>query len=150
MKHRDVRTLALMARVARVREIQAKQALAEAIGQKDAQAARTDEARVRTERSDTALHGALRGPLIDLARLPLWQALSSHAQATLEDEREQLRQREHQVVEQAGVAGKQARHRERLEEKAAMACDGLRQAHDARQLDFATEAWLARRNTEAA
>lgn len=150
MKPRDARTLALMARVARVREIQAKQALADAIGQKDAQVARTDEARARAERSDLALHGAVHGPLVDLARLPLWQALSSHVQAALADEHEQLCQREHQVLEQAGVAGKQARHRERLEEKAAVATEGLRQAHDASQLEFATDAWLARRNTEAA
>lgn len=150
MKHRDARTLALMARVARVREIQAKQVLARAIGRKDAQVARTDEAQALAGRSDTALHGAVHGPLVDLARLPLWQALSSHVQAALADEREQLRQREDQVVEQAGVAGKQARHRERLEEKAAVASEGIRQAHDARQLEFATEAWLARRNTEAA
>lgn len=150
MKHRDARTLALMARVARVREIQAKQALADAIVQKDAQVARTDEARARADRSDVALHGAVHGPLVDLARLPLWQALSSHVQAALADENEHLRQRQHQVMEQAGASGKQARHRERIEEKVTVATEGLRRAHDARQLEFATDAWLARRNTEAA
>ena len=150
MKARDARTLALMARVARVREIQAKQSLAEAIGEKNAQLARADEVRARAERSDKALHGAVHGPLVDLARLPLWQALSSHVQTALADENEQLRQREHQVLEQIGAAGKQARHRERIEEKAAVATEGLRRAHDARQLEFATDAWLARRNTEAA
>jgi hypothetical protein len=148
MKARNLRTLALMARVARVREILAKRALAEALRQKDTQLIHTDQARARVERSDAALRNAIRGPAIDLSRLPLWQDLSLHVQAVLADEREQLRRREEEATDRGGVAGKQARYRERLEKKTAVAIDLVKQAHEARQLEFATEAWLVRRNTE--
>lgn len=145
----DARTLALMARVARVREIQAKQALAQAIERKGAQQARTHEARMRVERSGTALQGALSGPAIDLVRLPLLQELSMHVQAMLASEYEHLAEGGWQVAEQAGVAGKRARQRERLDEETATTVERLRRAHEARQLESATEAWLVRRHAEA-
>ncbi|MEI7037463.1 hypothetical protein [Fulvimonas yonginensis] len=141
-------TLALMARVARVREIQAKQALAEAIERKNAQQERTREAHLRADRSDVALQAALEGAVVDLARLPLLQELSAHVQAMLADENAQLTECEQRVGSQASVSGKRARLRERLEEKAAIVSDDIRQADEARQLEFATEVWLVRRATE--
>jgi hypothetical protein len=139
------RALELMARVARVREIQAKQALARAIERKVEQQEHTTQARARVDRSSAALQSVLQRPLIDLARLPLLQELSMHVDATLVGERERLTECEQQVVDQAGVTGKQARHRERLEEKAGAVSDADRQAHEARQLQFATDGWLAYR-----
>lgn len=142
-------TLALMARVARVREVQAEQALAAAIELKDAQQERARGAQVHADRSDAALLGALSGTVVDVLRLPLLQELSAHVQATLTQERAQLVDFEQQVTVKSADAGKQARFRERLEEKSAIASLSYRQAHESRQLEFATEAWLVRRHREA-
>lgn len=146
---RGVRMLALMARVARVREIQSRQALAEAIEREGTQQARTCEARLCVDRSDAALHGALRGPAIALARLPLLQELSAHVEATLASERERLDECEEQVADCTDVASRRMRRREMLDEKAAAAMNRHRQVDGMRQLDIATEAWLAHRRTEA-
>ncbi|MDW2981768.1 hypothetical protein [Rhodanobacter sp. KK11] len=142
--------LALMARVARVREIQSRQALAKAIEQEDAQRARTCEAQLCVDRSDAALHDALRGPAIALARLPLLQELSAHVQATLVSERARLGECEEQVVDRTNVASGRMRRREMLDERTGATMNRHRQVDDMRQLDIATEAWLAYRRTEAA
>jgi hypothetical protein len=149
MKNRtDVRTLALMARVARVHEIRSKQALAATIRHKDVQETQTLAAQARADHSDRALRGLLEGETVDLARLPMWQDLSTHVHAALADERNLLSECVQQVSEQSRTAGKQARQRELLEERTEATKCGLRLSREKHQLELATEAWLTRRHTE--
>lgn len=145
----DVRMLALMARVSKVREIQAKQKLAVALESRSAQQERTRSAQACANRSDEALQSALYGPAIRLERLPLLQELSAHVQTALAGERELLAECDRQATDQMGIARSRASQRERLEEKAATALENLKHAQEAQQLGFATEAWLARQRTEA-
>lgn len=142
----DVRTLELMARAARVREILSRHVLARAIEEKGAQQDCFRQAEACADCSGAALEDTLRGPTIDLARLPLLQELAAHVDAALAMEHRRLTQCEQRVMDQADAAGKRTRHRERLEEKAAAASDFIRQTHEACQLELATEAWLTRRH----
>lgn len=140
--HADTRKLALMARVARVREIQAQQALAQVIAQKATQRERVDEAQERADAAYASMHASVSGPAVDLSRLPLLQELSAHVQTALADASELMTQCERQVVAKAGEAGKQSRQRELLDDKTASAINAWRADRETRQLELATDAWL--------
>lgn len=137
-----VDSLAVMSRVAHVRDVVQRQKLAIAAGESRRQEEQTDRAETRLRETWAAQEQSTRQPNIDLGRLGWIQDLAAHADIALDGEK--LRKNELEVVLLAETheAQLKAHLRDRLADTEATARMQECKEHDARQLEQAIEAWL--------
>lgn len=138
------RTLQLLARVARVRELQARQTLAGAMRREDEQRDRVAESQARLATAHRRVVGLLCEARLDLARLPLMQEVAVYAKGVCSEAAEALERCTRERAEQNRAVAAKARYRERIEEHCHDAARATAVARDAVQQEQAVEAWIQR------
>lgn len=142
MKSRSIKTLALITRVARVRELQAQQQLAAAISDEREQQKSVDQAGECVHGVIGALHRLRAAARVDAPRLALFNQLSSHADQVLATETVRLADKLKVREDETAVVLERSRYRERAEQRRNMLVGKAQQEIEERQKDLALAAWM--------
>lgn len=142
MKRRSIKTLALITRVARVRELQAQQRLAAAISDEREQQKSVDQAGERIHGVIGALHRLRASARVDAPRLALFNQLSSHADQVLVTETGRLADKRKVREDETGVALDRSRYRERAEQRRDTLAGEAQREVEERRKDLALAAWM--------
>lgn len=137
-----VDSLAVMSRVANVRDVVQRQKLAIAAAEAQRQTERTQRAESQLQDTLAAIEQSTRQPSIDLGRLGWIQDLAAHADRTLDGEKLKENELEAVLLAEKHEAQLKAHLRDRLADTEATARMQECKEHDARQLEQAIEAWV--------
>lgn len=138
------RTLGLIERIARVREAQARQHLADAIEQEREQRERVEATSDRFRAAEQALAGLRSREALDLPRLGLYQELASSIDAQLVNENNVLYARLKARAVRSGELAHQTHYREHVSERLKDAIHDRGASREARTSDERLEAWVLR------
>jgi len=142
---RDARaTFALIERIARVREGQAQQHLAQAIGQERTQRECVENTASQLHDADVALHRLQTRERLDVPRLTLYRELALSIDAALVREQDVLLDRCKARAARMGELARETHYRERVSERALDVTRQVQDAIDHRSADERLDAWLLR------
>ncbi|MGN6313887.1 MAG: hypothetical protein ACTHMO_09035 [Rhodanobacteraceae bacterium] len=144
MKRKSLAVLRLAERVARVREIQAQQALSGAINQESAQRERVEATSARLCDADAALRTLQLQRRLDLARLGLYRDLATSIDETLVHEEDVLLGKCKERSARSSELMRVTHYRKQVSERATKTGQAMRQEAERRASEVRLEAWLLR------
>lgn len=142
---RDARaTFALIERIARVREAQAQQHLAQAIGQEKSQQECVETTACRLRDVDVALHVLQMKERLDISRLALYREVASSIDVALAREQDVLLDRCKARATRSSELAREAHYRERVSERVIKVTQEIQSAIEHQGADERLENWLVR------
>lgn len=144
---RDARatsTFVLIERIARVREAQAQQRLAQAVGQEKSQRECVENTACRLRNADVAVNVLQAGERLDVSRFALYREVASSLDAALTHEQDLLLDRCNARAARSSDLMREAHYRERVSERVVEVTQEVQGAIERQGADERLEYWLVR------
>lgn len=144
---RDARatsTFVLIERIARVREAQAQQRLAQAVGQEKSQRECVENTACRLRNADVAVNVLQAGERLDVSRFALYREVASSLDAALTHEQDLLLDRCNARAARSSDLMREAHYRERVSERVVEVTQEVQGAIERQGADERLENWLVR------
>lgn len=137
-------TTALVERIARVREAQAKQRLSRALAHERAQRSLTEASAARLQATDQGLMALLAREKVDLLRTGLYHDLANAQQVALAKDREALEKREQLRTVCADELARKSHYRDRASCRAREAARAYELTEERKEATGPIEVWVLR------
>lgn len=137
-------TTALVERIARVHEVQAKQRLSHALAHESEQRLLVDASTARLRDTEHGLMALFASERLDLLRTSLYQDLSSAQQVTLANDQGALKEREEESAMRAGELARKTHYHEGASLRARDATREYQLTQERKEADGLIESWVLR------
>lgn len=137
-------TTALVERIARVREVQAKQSLSHALARESEQRLLAEASATRLQSTEQGLMALVASERLDLSRTALYQDLASAQQVTLASEQQVLKEREEARTVRADDLTRKSHYRDRASLRAGEAARAYRLTGERKDAEGLVELWVLR------